>query len=90
MKVKIRISDTVLEDWDWPIDELTIEDGIVVGQKSVHEGAYAITDCVGWPVERLLKWTHYDGTGEHPEIFQEMWDRKKSKWDTFVKELPDE
>lgn len=70
--VRVRIADNVLDDEDWPVAELVINDGLVVSQRVVHPGAYRIDDMVGWSVDELSAWSSYDGTGHMPENFQEV------------------
>jgi hypothetical protein len=70
--VRVRIADNVLDDEDWDISELIINDGLVVSQRLVHPGVYGIEDMVGWSVDELSAWSSYDGTGHMPENFQEV------------------
>ena len=70
--VRVRIADNVLDDEDWTITELVINDGLVVSQRVVHPGVYRVEDMVGWSVDEVAAWSFYDGTGHMPENFQEV------------------
>jgi len=70
--VRVRIADNVLDDEDWPVSELVINNGLVVLQRFVHPGAYSIDNMVGWGVDEVAAWSSYDGTGHIPENFQEV------------------
>jgi hypothetical protein len=70
--VCMRISDDVLDEENWGIDGLTIEDGVVVRQLHLSKGAYTMPDVVGWTTKQLMEWTQYDATGSHPEQYHEL------------------
>ncbi len=68
----VRISDNVLEPEDWPIDGLTLVDGVVVGQLHLIKGAYRLPNMEGWTTQQLMEWTQYDPVGSHPEQYYEI------------------
>lgn len=71
-----RISDNVLDDEDFPIRKLTINqagtvlaiEDIFVPENSKMEGMPE----VGWSIEDLQRWASHDSTGEHPEVCKEF------------------
>lgn len=75
-KVKVRISDNVLDDEDWPVYELEIEphkgELVVMAQRVVNLGAYG-QDFTGFNLKRLSNWLCWDPTGQHPEVWHEIW-----------------
>ena len=72
-KVLARISDSVLEEEDWPIHTLTFEDGICTSQIERQKGVYSLSESfIGKRTEDLMKWTTYDNSGDHPEMFHEI------------------
>jgi hypothetical protein len=71
--VQVRISDDVLDEEDWGVDELTIKNGVVVSQKKLSNGVYTIPDMVGWTTDKLIEWTqHCNAIGSHPEQYYEI------------------
>jgi hypothetical protein len=70
--VQVRISDNVLEEDDWSINELVIQDGVVVSQKNIYNSVHALPDMLGWTTNEVEEWTHYDPTGAHPENYYEL------------------
>jgi len=66
-KVRIRVSDDVLEPEDWPVWELVISGGIVVDMREVQPGCYRPPDCGGWTREQLAEWTRVGEDGRQPE-----------------------
>lgn len=69
VKVKIRISDDVLEPSWWPVHHLELEDGIVVRQTTQKGGVYNIPEMLGWPAGKLVEWAkREDPWPTHPEI----------------------
>jgi len=86
--VEVRISDNVLEDEDWGIDELVIEDGVVVSQVRIKNGVYSSTGMVGWTCEQLYEWSQFENMFSHPEEFHEIRKReKKYGYTMFVESL---
>lgn len=70
--LRVRISDNVLEEKAWPVEEVTISRGAIVAQRSIERGhAYAFPEMVGWTTAALIEWLNYDSTGEHPEVYNE-------------------
>jgi len=67
-----RISDSVLDEEDWGVVKLVIADGEVTSQEVVQRGVYGFELFVGWTVEQLARWSHFDGTGTHPEQYNEL------------------
>lgn len=67
-----RISDNVLDAEDWPIAKLVIADGEVTAQAQYKPGVYGFESFVGWTVEQLAAWSRFDGTGTHPEQYNEL------------------
>lgn len=79
MKIKIRISDNVLEEEDWPVFELTLGELEVTETKILQPGVYG-RGFTGMPIERLLELLHFDPTGQHPEISYDIWDPDQEQW----------
>jgi len=67
-----RISDNVLDDDDWGVYQLFIENGVVKRQKTLNKGVYAIDSFVGMNIEQLSSWSSYDSVGQHPETYHEL------------------
>lgn len=67
-----RISDNVLDDDDWGVYKLTLEEGVVEEQSTINKGAYASEYFLGMSVEQLSEWSNYDPTGQHPENYYEL------------------
>ncbi len=83
---RIRISDNVLDEEDWPIREILIRDGVIVNVLDVHHGVYSwgeTTPTIGWDLERLCEWLDFDPTGSHPENWHEI--LFHGKWECSVK-----
>lgn len=70
--VQVRIADNMMDEKDWGIDELVIKDGEVISQRHLTKGLYTMPDMVGWTVEELIQWTHYDSTGKPVENYHEI------------------
>jgi hypothetical protein len=71
-----RISDNVLNEKDWGVDWLELEDGVVVLQKTVSRGCYRLPDLYGMTAEELVEWSRFDATGQHPEQYHELAESK--------------
>lgn len=71
-----RISDNVLDDADWPIRKLIINQlGTVLSTEDVFVPVrHPMTGMpqVGWALEDLQRWASDDPTGEHPEVCKEF------------------
>lgn len=72
-----RISDNVLDDEDWPIRKLTINQAgtvLAVEDVFVPENGYSMKGMpeVGWTIEDLQRWASHDPTGQHPEVAKEF------------------
>lgn len=70
--VDVRISDNVLEEEDWGIDQLYIDAGVVKSQDHIDVGVYEIPDMIGWTTEQLIEWSAYQDVGSHPENYYEI------------------
>lgn len=88
-----RISDNVLDDIDWPVRKLVLEDGRVVEHEDVPptEGAYPLVrfqdghdPCTGWTSFQLLEWSRRDYTGYHPERFHDLKAEIDEKFASFL------
>ena len=70
-----RISDNVLDDEDWPLRKLTInQTGTVLAIEDIFVPENSKMDGmpeVGWSIEDLQRWASHDSTGEHPEVCKE-------------------
>lgn len=69
---RVRISDNVLEEEDWSVDEIVLRNNVVISQSPLCKGAYTIPNMMGWTVSKLIEWTQYDSTGSHPENYYEI------------------
>lgn len=71
--VLARISDSVLDEEDWPIYTLIFENGVCTSQIERQNGVYSLAESfIGKRTEYLMKWTNYDTSGSHPEMFHEI------------------
>lgn len=70
--VQVRISDNVLDEGDWSMDELIIRGGVVTGQRNILKRCYRIPTMVGWTIRELIEWTQYNSVGRHPEQYNEI------------------
>jgi hypothetical protein len=68
----VRISDNVLEESDWGIDQVYIQDGVVMFQDTIFKGVYTIPNMIGWTSKQLMEWSRHDSTGSHPETYYEI------------------
>ena len=85
-KVRVRISDNVLSNKEWTVYDLTFKGNDVPrvdSQTTVNEGVYG-DDFIGMSTVDLHKWNKYDSTGEHPETYHEVYDRRKGKFTDFL------
>ena len=91
-RLKIRVSDNVLEDKDWTTYELEFEikEGVPSVSKinSSHKGAGVYIPGIekGMTAKELSKWSHLDTTGEHPETYHEIWVPHQLEWNDFLTE----
>ena len=87
VKIRVRISDNVLDDKDWNIYELELEfvrnAHRVVVQRLEQAGVYG-KDFLGMLAEQVRDWAAYDPTGSHPEVWNEIWDPKKEEWVSLI------
>ncbi len=71
--LQVRITDDQLDDEDWGIEEIKIDNDVVVSQKTVSKGAYRMPHMVGWTSEQVIEWTNYENPfGAHPQQFNEV------------------
>jgi len=79
---KLRLSNSVLEDEDFTILSLTLDQDRIAGVSILHSGCYGIPGLLrsGASIEALRHWLSYDGTGTHPEEFNEIYDPSKKDW----------
>lgn len=89
--MRIRMSDNVLEDDDWPVRDILVRAGRIVSVQDIHHGVYSFSShapTIGWDMEQLCEWLAHDPTGRHPEQWNEI--RKDGIWQSFLKpaELP--
>lgn len=70
--VELRISDSVLEDDDWPIVIATVVDGRIVALEEVVPGVYTIGFSIGTRFEELLRWLQHNPTGDAVEQYNEI------------------
>lgn len=74
--LRIRYADNVLDSRDFGVMVLTIKDGVTVSAKKERGGVYSLDDrgspSVGWDLKQLSRWSGYDATGMHPEIYHEI------------------
>lgn len=71
-ELEVSITDNVLDPEDWPVSIITVENGIVVAQRTKKEGCYSMDDMMGWNMFQLEEWHFYDTTGHHPEQYYEV------------------
>lgn len=86
--IQVRISDSVLDEKDWPVWELIFlynkvaEKELVCAQRIIHLGAYG-QDFTGWDIKRLAKWSFWDSTGSHPENNHRVYVPRVGRWEAF-------
>ena len=72
--VLARVSDNVLEEEDWPVHTLTFEGGICTSQTEKQKGVYSFSESfIGKSTDDLIEWSNYDNSGNHPEMFHEIY-----------------
>jgi hypothetical protein len=75
-KIRVRISDNVLEEKDWTVYELKIElykgSPTVMAMRALNLGVYG-QDLIGFTLDQLSEWLCWDPTGHHPEVWHEIW-----------------
>lgn len=87
-KLIARLADNVLDAEDWDSWELEIHDGVIAAVKTIPatggNGCYGLPDQlkVGKTLADIADWTHYDGTGSHPENYHDV--KIKGEWDAFL------
>lgn len=90
--VYVRISDTVLDEPDWPVRKLTVTTGggVVAHEDLLPEGVYSVSGMpvTGWTLEKLLKWTAVDNTGHHPEVCHDIRPHGSPKWE-YISQMED-
>ena len=67
--VDVRISDNVLEEKDWGIDQLYIDAGVVKSQDHIDVGVYEIPDMIGWTTEQLVEWSAFQNVVSRHEYY---------------------
>ena len=82
----LRVSDNVLDEEDWPIFIVYIDDGKVRYQRQETTGAHPAPYMFGWPVEKIAEWLRHDDTGEYPEMYHDIYSGKHGKF-TSIYEL---
>ena len=70
--IDVRISDDVLDEEDWRIDQLTLTRCIVRYQNPIATGVYPMPDMVGGTVGEVLYWSRYQDFGGHPTNYHEV------------------
>lgn len=85
--IRVRISDNVLGDEDFNIYDLELAPfngaHMVVAQRLVQTGVYG-QDFLGMLAERVRDWAAWDPTGTHPEVWHEVWNPSKQKWESLI------
>jgi hypothetical protein len=84
--LKVRVSDNVLGIENRTILELTMDNdsnGVlqVVEQEVTYQGVY-YPQLAGMKFKDLLAWVQQDPTGQHPEVYNEIWDT--FSWRSFI------
>jgi hypothetical protein len=85
-KLLVRLSDNVLEDDDWPVRRIEIQEKVIVGVEDIQQGVYGTGHMpdVGWGLSQLVGWLSYDGTGQHPENYHEIKAQTDEKYEPYV------
>lgn len=84
-----RISDNVLDEEDWPIRKLVIEnERIVEHEDRPMRGLPAMGfeggPETGWSLDQLLAWSSLDSTGKHPEVYHDLKAEGDDAFDFYV------
>lgn len=70
----VRTSDNVLEDEDYPVRLIVIEENKVKQVVTLNDGVYGTwgMPSEGWSLREVMDWSAYDNTGHHPECYHEV------------------
>ena len=70
----IRTSDNVLEEEDYGVAKLELEKGIIISFEILKEGVHDLDHLRSRLNNKrdILKWAHFDSTGDHPEMYNEI------------------
>lgn len=83
MRIRVRISDNVLDEIDWPVYELELLGGFVERSEIINPGAYG-RDFIGMTEERLLEWLSWQCPSHyHPEEYHDIWSPKARRFVDF-------
>lgn len=73
MKLKVSITDSVLDEKDWPVAELTLDSmGFVIKQVALKDGVYSLPDFTNKNLVDIQDWLAHDPTGSWPEMYNEL------------------
>lgn len=86
MKINIRVSDNVLSEDCWPVYQLNVENGIIIGVKRLVNGVYSGSGLpkIGCTVDDIIAWSREHEDETHPQIYNEVLTPKG--WKNFVTE----
>ncbi len=67
----VNITDDVLDEENWPLSAIVIQNGKVVHQYHLYHStkrhAHAMPNMVGWTHIRVAEWTQYENVNLHPQ-----------------------
>lgn len=80
---RLRLSDNVLDEEDWPTFLIYIEDDRVRYQLQVKAGIYSTPYMFGWTTGKVAGWLRHDNSGEHPEMYHDIYLVKHRRFGSF-------
>jgi len=78
--LRVRTSNNVLGEEDWPEADLYMKGGHVHQIRARRIGCSGLNIGIGQRLGDISHWTHYDPTGVHPEEFNEVF--YKGVWES--------
>ena len=68
----LQITDDVLDEENWPLSVIVIQNGKVVHQYHLYHStkrhAYTMPNMVSWTHIRVAEWTQFESVSRHPQI----------------------
>ena len=78
---KVRDSNNVLGEEDWPVISITLLEERIVRLNVMRMGVCSLPGFRLWDgMKDVVEWLKYDGTGQHPEHEHEIYDPVEQKW----------
>lgn len=86
MLLYLRVNCNVLDVEESAVFEVEVDQGLCIVRVSEIKAGYGglPDDLVGQSLPALVAWTHFDGTGQHPEDSHEVAPTLDGPWEDFV------